>query len=116
MQVQPKVSSPETQSDGFPSTTFLENRLVQFSVSSLCFFPCRHKKEKKKDKDRERERERRSDRDYSRDDREEQHSNSKKKKSKDKDRERKSDGVKGDVKVGVLFDSRKPSVVLACES
>lgn len=76
---------------------------------SFAFFPCRHKKEKKKDKDRERERERRSDRDYSRDDREE-HSNSKKKKSKDKDRDRKSDGDKGDVKVGVVFDSGKPSV------
>lgn len=87
---------------------------VQFSVSSLCSSPGRHKKEKKKDKDRERDRERRSDKDYSRDDREE-HSNSKKKKSKDKDRERKSDGDKGDVKVGVTFDCAKPPIALTCD-
>ena len=64
--------------------------------------PVRHKKEKKKDK----ERERRGDKERLREDRE--RSASKKKKSKDKERERereqrerKSDGEKGDVKVGV---------------
>ena len=62
--------------------------------------PARHKKEKKKDK--ERDRERRSDKDRIREERE--RSASRKKKSKDKEweqRERKSDGEKGDVKVGV---------------
>lgn len=59
----------------------------------------RHKKEKKKDK--ERDRDRKSDKEYSRE--EHEHSTSKKKKSKDKERERKSDGEKGDVKVGIIY-------------
>ncbi|XP_073346808.1 uncharacterized protein [Pagrus major] len=62
--------------------------------------PRRHKKEKKRDKERERN----SDKDRSRE--EPVRSASKKKKSKDKDkereRERKSDGEKGDVKVGKI--------------
>lgn len=59
----------------------------------------RHKKEKKRDK----ERDRKSDKEHSREERE--HSTSKKKKSKDKERERerKSDGEKGDVKVGIVY-------------
>ncbi|XP_036940112.1 serine/arginine-rich splicing factor 11-like isoform X1 [Acanthopagrus latus] len=60
--------------------------------------PRRHKKEKKRDKERERN----SDKDRSRE--EPERSSSKKKKSKDKERERerKSDGEKGDVKVGKI--------------
>lgn len=68
----------------------------------------RHKKEKKRDK--ERDRDRRSDKERSREERE--HSTSKKKKSKDKERERerKSDGEKGDVKVGYNIFETQSSV------
>lgn len=65
----------------------------------------RHKKEKKRDK--ERDRDRKTDKERSREERE--RSTSKKKKSKDKERERerererKSDGEKGDVKVGIVY-------------
>lgn len=80
---------------------------IDFSSSWLtCFiFLCRHKKEKKKDK--ERERDRKTDKD-SREDREPSSNKKKKNKDKDKERERerererekKSDGEKGDIKVG----------------
>uniref|UniRef100_A0A8C4IQ27 RRM domain-containing protein n=1 Tax=Dicentrarchus labrax TaxID=13489 RepID=A0A8C4IQ27_DICLA len=64
----------------------------------------RHKKEKKKDKVRDWDR--KSEKERSRE--EHERSTSKKKKSKDKERERerKSDGEKGDVKVGIVYLTR----------
>lgn len=56
----------------------------------------RHKKEKKRDKERERN----SDKDRSREEPERSASKKKKSKDKERERERKSDGEKGDIKVG----------------
>ncbi len=64
----------------------------------------RHKKEKKRDK--ERDRDRKSDKERSREERERSTSKKKKSKDKERERERKSDGEKGDVKVGIVcFDT-----------
>ncbi|XP_030258591.1 serine/arginine-rich splicing factor 11-like isoform X3 [Sparus aurata] len=60
--------------------------------------PRRHKKEKKRDKERERN----SDKDRSREEPERSASKKKKSKDKERERERKSDGEKGDIKVGKI--------------
>ncbi|KAM8727679.1 uncharacterized protein AB9X84_001277 isoform 1-T1 [Acanthopagrus schlegelii] len=60
--------------------------------------PRRHKKEKKRDKERERN----SDKDRSREEPERPSSKKKKSKDKERERERKSDGEKGDIKVGKI--------------